>query len=405
MSNLRSILSLFRARSLRALSLLTALVLLAGCKFDGRMSTFDPKGPLAAEQLSLWYVTLWVSVFLFVTVGGAFAFACIKFREKPSDAGKPLPTQSHGNPVVELGLIAFSVVCLVIIAIPTLRGIWMMHDLEAGFKYASDEEVLEVNAVGYQWWWAFEYLEEGIVTGNELVMPKDRVVKVNLRADDVIHSFWLPKIAGKTDLIPGQANWMWLLTQETGHYYGQCTEYCGEAHAYMLFRADVLEQDDYDAWVERMQGGAKSPHGETWNDFYAVIDKNPLAFGPEGGNHDPVKNGARLFMQKGGCVQCHAIDGSVRAVGILGPNLTNMGSRKSVGAGLLDNRPLEHEYATSTATIDPELQFRNLKHWVQHSEQVKPGNLMYETIAEKELTDQEFADIARFLQALTVEMP
>lgn len=352
--------------------LLGVLVLLAGCGgttfLDGisedRMSTFDVKGPIARMQLGVFEVTLWVSLFLFVTVGGALAWAVWRYREKPEDRDKPPPKQSHGHPAVEMGLIAASVLMLVIIAVPTLDGIWMMHDLERGLALTDEEEVLEVIVHGYQWWWAFEYPEYGFTTANELVIPKDRVVKLHLRGQDVIHSFWLPKIAGKTDLMPGRANWMWLLAEEEGHYYGQCAEYCGEAHAYMLFRTDVLSKEGFDDWIAHQQSPAEPPAEESWQDWYATWTDHPEGF------DDPVQQGARLFMTKGGCIQCHAIDGSQRAMGVLGPDLTHVGSRKSLGAGLLENRGEDGE-------IDPAKQLENLFEWVAHSEDHKPGNLMW----------------------------
>ncbi len=377
--------------------ILWLLGLLSGCSLNDRMSTFDAKGPIAQMQLDLFKVTLYVTGFLFITVGGALLYTLIRFRERQGDEKKPFPSQMHGNPLIEVSLIGFSTLCLVIIAIPTVRGIWIQEELPA---HVAPEDVLEITVRGYQWWWVFEYPEQGIITANELAIPKGRVVKLNLRSADVIHSFWLPKIAGKTDLMPGRQNSMWIQADEEGHYYGQCAEFCGEAHAYMLFRTDVFSEERWEQWVAHQQKEAAPPAGTaSWAEFFNTIDKkNTETFG-----QNPVLQGARLFMKEGGCIQCHSIDGAkdanglARANGVLGPNLTHVAMRKSLAAGLLDNRHPD-------GTIDPEKQLNNFLHWTYASETIKPGNLMYETVQEtiksKNLTEEDFRHIAIYLQTL-----
>ena len=367
-------------------------ILLTGCTATQRMSTLDPKGPIADMQLDLFLVTLWVTTFLFLTVGGTLLYTLIRFREKPEDKNRPMPTQSHGNPLIELALIGFSVVCLVVIAVPTVRGIWMMEVLPED----PETEVIEVDVKGYQWWWSFDYPDLGITTANELVIPKDRVVKLNLRSADVIHSFWVPKIAGKVDLMPGRRNWMWIMADEAGHYYGQCAEYCGEAHAYMLFRTDVLTEEEWKVWVAHQREDAEPPSGtDSWPDFFSAIDNTSNGF-----SEDPVRDGARIFMsQEGGCIQCHTIGGAKdandleRAAGILGPNLTHVAGRKSLGAGLLENRGPD-------GSLDTRRQLGNFHKWVSASDTIKPGNLMYEEVRKKNLSKRDFERLAAFLQTL-----
>ncbi len=377
------------------LSLFLIALLVEGCTRTHRMSTFDPKGPVANMQLNLFYVTLAVVTFLFLTVGGTLIFTILRFREKPGDESRPMPAQSHGNPILELTLIAFSCLCLVIIAVPTVRGIWMMEELPR----STNGEVLEINVTGYQWWWAFDYPDLDITTANELVIPKDTTVKLNLRTVDVIHSFWLPKLAGKVDLMPGRANWMWLLAEEEGHYYGQCAEYCGEAHAYMLLRSDVLNADEWQRWVSLQQSGAAPPLGtKSWPEFLSKMDHAPDGF-PD----HRVQDGARLFLKQGGCVQCHTLRGAEdaqgieRATGILGPNLTHVASRKSIGAGIIDNRGPDD-------VVNSEIQLQNFHRWIRESESFKPGNLMYRqvqtTMQQQALTDHDLGKIAAFLQTL-----
>ncbi len=388
-----------------------SLLFLMGCDFQSRQSTFDPKGPIAKEQLDLFYITLWVVLFLFVAVSSVLLYAVIRFREKKTDDPNFKPKQSHGNPAVELGLILASVVMLVIIAIPTLKGIWFMHDLpedeashlsnyyEGELSEGEEDDVLLVYVYGWQWWWSFEYPQLGITTANELVIPVGKVVKLELRSKDVIHSFWLPKIAGKVDTIPGRMNSMWIQADETGHYYGQCAEFCGESHAYMLFRTDALETEAFNAWAVHQQSGAVSPTGdETWEGFASNLSAFRDGENPYEG--DDLLEGAALFYTKGKCNTCHAVDGSNLAFGVVAPNLTHVASRKSLAAGWLDNRP------KGSDEIDPALQLENFTNWVDHPEDIKPGNLMHVGtsgmvgLSEIELTEEEVRKIALYLQSL-----
>ena len=219
-----------------------------------------------------------MTAFIFLAVGGVYVYVVIRFRDK-KDSSDAIPSQGHGNPLVELGLIGVSIFLLVIIAIPTLKGIWYTHDTPSdeasllGSWYTngplSEESANEpfiIRAIGYRWWWEFEYPQLGISTANEMVMPAGRPIHIELRSVDVIHSFWLPKIAGKVDLIPGRSNSMWIQAGDSyeawlakndfqgsevdaqsaynnylendiyDYYYGQCAEYCGDSHARMLFR-------------------------------------------------------------------------------------------------------------------------------------------------------------------------
>ena len=364
----------------------------------GRMSTFDPKGPVAESQLELFYITLVVTGFLWLTVGSALLVALVKFRERPGDENKPYPSPAHGNPFVEISLIGVSILCLVVIAVPTVRGIWIQEVLPV-----DEEDAIVVDVTGYRWWWKFDYPDLGVVTANELTIPVGKVVKLNLRSDDVIHSFWIPKLAGKVDLMPGRKNWMWIQADEEGHYYGQCAEYCGASHAYMLIRANALSEIDFENWVEAQRTGATPPvSAGSWAAVRSTDEsvKAPL-------REDPIFRGAELFLGRAGCVQCHTVDGRSTepgqneliplAAGVDGPNLTHVGSRSSLAAGMLENRRAD-------GTIDPDKQLDNFFRWIYSSETVKPGNLMHTTvqttIENQGLTKNDFRDIAAFLQTL-----
>jgi len=445
-------------RIVGAIGVATLALVMAGCSFTGKQSTLDPKGPVAAQQLNLFYITVWVSLFIFIIVGSIMAVAVWRFRERPTDSTKPLPDQGHGNPLVEIGLIGSSIALLVIIAIPTMKAIWDTMELPTdkpfwptsllgnwypgGAPQGSDKEPLEVTVTGYQWWWAYDYKQFGVVTANELIIPVGKVVKLNLRSKDVIHSYWLPKLAGKVDVIPGRANWLWLMADEDttqshtlGLYYGQCAEFCGESHAYMLIRARVVTPDEFAKWIDANKApvmppgadqpwavaalataGAKDPSSiitpaqkatVLWTAF-TERSKTPANL------ITSVDRGAKLFFAN--CVLCHTINGST-AQGTVGPNLSHVAARASIAAGVLDNLKI------GTEEIDPARQNENFYRWVAQNpaspdpklRDIKPGNLMWynpqldqglkviralNLKAGHALTDQDFHDLANFLQSL-----
>ena len=365
---------------------IAALLGMTGCDFKGRMSTFDPKGPIAEMQLEIFYITVWVTLFLFIAVGGALLYAVWKFRETPENKNDPIPRVGHGNPLIEVGLIAASILMLVIIAVPTVQAIWEQHELPVdseryrerygdyeqnllGNWYDGDiadgeeDEVLVIKAYGWQWWWSFEYPQlDGVVTANEMVIPRGKVVKIELRSKDVIHSFWLPKIAGKVDLMPGRVNWMWIQADEPGYYYGQCAEYCGDSHAYMLFRAEVVEPDEFETWIDRQQRTIEAPEGyDTWGAWLGATNQD------ESLANTPFLKGAKAYFANN-CSYCHAINDM--SMGNIAPDLTNVKDRKSLAAGWMEN-------VTADNQVDVPKQYENLVEWIFHSDQVKPGNLMY----------------------------
>ncbi len=427
-----------------ALFTLALPLLFTGCAWTGRTSTLDPKGPIAQIQFDLFMITVYVCVFLFVVVGGAFLYVVWKYRERPGQPETPIPQNSHGNPLIEIGLIASSVFMLVIIAVPTVQAIWITHDMpdrpdsHLGAYYGGEflspgeeEEVLTIRAEGYQWWWAFEYPQLGLTTGNEFVIPAGKVVRLELRSKDVIHSFWLPKIAGKVDLIPGRNNWMWiqagnsynewLLDQglppmQEGHraeyenyleaevydmYYGQCAEFCGDSHAYMLFRTKVVSPEEFEAWVAEQKQPAPAPDGGgDWGAWFARALGDPSSLAG-----DPIQEGAYLYHTKGTCIQCHKVEGSPSSNGVLGPDLTKVGSRTSLAAGWMD-------HMSADGGINAGKQYENLVDWIYASQDIKPGNLMYygdnalqhiinpEDPDANPLTREEVAKIATWLQTL-----
>ena len=376
-------------------------LIMAGCSkadLTVRQSTMDPKGPVAQVQFDVFMDTVWLVVVLFALVGGLMVYAVIKFRSRPGDEHKPaIIEDGHGNPLIEIGLITASIGALVIIAIPTLSAIWYTDDVpvesiptsklsvwyprvEGGREnYAKtvEEQVLEVDVIGKQWWFRFEYPQLGMTNDakhsvpNELVIPKGKAVRINLRSEDVIHSFWVPKIAGKVDLMPGRKNHMWIQADQVGHYYGQCAEFCGDSHAYMLFRVEVLEPADFAKWVAAQKA-----------------DAAPVAAGSK------AEQGKNLFAAKS-CVMCHNVGGHFGA-GAFGPDLTHVASRKSLAGAWLDNRDAAKQRALEQSTgnteesvpVDDAKLKANLIKWIgssgvahgadgKLSKDVKPGNRMH----------------------------
>jgi len=371
-------------RRLACVLFVLLLPLLLGGWTQGPQSTFDTKGPVAKSQLDLFYVTLWVTGVIFVLVAGVLTYATLKFKARSAaDEHAEPPPQGHGNPLVELGLIGASVLALVFIAVPTLKAIWYTYDVPEEERATA----YEVTATGYQWWFKFEYPSEQIdgvgplVSANELVIPAGRAIRINLRTVDVIHSFWVPKLAGKVDMMPNRGNHLWLKADEPGYFWGQCAEYCGESHAVMRFRVIALAEAEFAEWLSTQKLAARSviapanatpraqfasyepmrPNAPGWTPEF---DADPMSAWiaqqvPDERNEDPalIARGRQLFQDKK-CVTCHTVRGH-EGIGIVGPDLTRVGSRTTIAGGLLENNA------------------RNMHQWVTKPNDVKPGNLMW----------------------------
>ena len=285
-------------------------------RIDHKQSALDPKGLVAQNQYDIFMLSVWITIFLFCAVGGCLLYVLWKYRAKSKEEAMEIPEQMHGNSKIETTLILASAVILVILAVPTLQGVVLMNrvpdpnDQATLEKLKLDksqiEDAITVNVTGKRFFWVFEYPQYGIVTANELVFPASKAVRVNLRTEDVIHSFWLPKLAGKMDLMPGQENFLWFIADEDkirsrvdpdgnpytedvktampsvfdgkmrqaifakqaftdefeavgGLFYGQCAEYCGNSHAYMSFRALAQTDEDFDKWVLKFRN-AQNPN-------------------------------------------------------------------------------------------------------------------------------------------------
>jgi len=351
-------------RPLLFLISLIVLLPLLGCAPDALQSTFGTAGPVAEKQLLLFNVLLWVMVAVFILVEGALLYSLVKFRRRPGDSW---PVQVHGHTGLE---ITWTVIPTVLIL---ALGIWSVFTLfELKDPPVSADGALEVTVTGHQWWWEFEYQDADgsgrfINTSNELTVPVGRPVKLLLNSDDVIHSFWIPKLAGKVDVVPTRNNRMWFQGDEVGTFYGQCAEFCGTAHALMKFRVHVLSEADYVNWVNN--------YGQPPGAVEALSGT--------------ARNGQDIFMSSGACLACHTIEGVPGAMGVIGPNLTGLGNKQTFASGILD------------------LNRENLRRWLKNPNDVKPGNRMseqapiYQTAdGNINLTEKEVSALIEYLLSL-----
>lgn len=319
-----------------SLSVSAVMLLLVACDFSGPQSAMSPRGPIAQQQWDLFMWTYWLSLPVIALVVGALIYALYKARIKSEKDAKSIPHQTHGNTNVEIVWTLIPVILVVLVAVPTVRTIFATEQIILADQIGPDDVV--VHARGQQWWFAFEYPEYGVTTSSELIIPAGRRVIVQLESADVLHSFWVPNLAGKRDMIPNQDNQVWFIADEPGVYYGQCAEHCLGAHAYMRFRVIAYDDQDFDAWVQSFQVASQQP-----------IVADPL-----------VQRGHQLAAAKG-CVGCHTIDGYMAGVNFGSPafpNLTNYGLRTTIAAAVRENTP------------------ENLADWLRDPQALKPGNRM-----------------------------
>lgn len=301
---------------------LAVLTLVAACS-DQSPSTLRPGGPGARRIESLWWVLFWCSVAVCVIVFVGVALVIAR-RRRRGDV-------SQRNPLTFV-VIAGAVIPFVVLAAVYGLNLRDMLALSRPENAAESQTPLTVEVIGHQWWWEFRYPPgTGVVTANELHIPAGTDVKLILRTDDVLHSFWVPQLMPKTDLIAGQTNTMWLRADQSGHYRGQCAEYCGMQHAHMAFMVVAEPRAQFDAWLK-------------W------------AGSPARAQTPAQQRGQQVFAQMG-CAACHTIRGT-DADGTVAPDLTTIGDRWSLGAGTLANDP-EH-----------------MREWIADPQQSKPGNAM-----------------------------
>ena len=226
-------------------------VLLAACSNDGPYNTFDAAGPVAEKQEGLYWLVFWIAAVVFVLVEGALVYVMWRYRRRGPD---DTPKQIHGNTRLEVIWTIVPALILAGVAVPTVGTIFDIAEAPEGS--------MRVVVTGHQWWWEIEYPDLGVVTANEAHIPTGEQVIFELTSDDVIHSWWVPRLAGKMDLVPGRTNTMNLAADVPGTYRGQCAEFCGLSHANMRFRVVAQEPGDFDAWVDQQLAEAAAPSAE-----------------------------------------------------------------------------------------------------------------------------------------------
>jgi cytochrome c oxidase subunit 2 len=415
--------------------------LLAACGGNHPDSVFHQRTDFNRDVDFLFRILIYAGTGVFIFVEAILIWTLIKFRKRP---GQPAPEHVHGNTTLEIAWTVIPLLILIVIGIPTVRTIFRT-------QAAARSDALQVEVIGHQWWWEFRYPQytapganghvDTVVTANELYLPIGKTVNFKLNTVDVIHSFWVPALAGKRDLVRNHTNFLWYTPDSVGSdaFNGVCVEYCGDSHANMRFKTFTVAQADFDSWVQHQlqpaanpmtppaapvdttkgAAAAKAPAAATaaaapqtpaptvvqagYVEYprdkipaYAVpqtpypagltFDDNLLA------NGDPA-NGAKLAGGIGGCLACHSVRGNPMMIGNIGPNLTHLATRSTIAAGLFPNDP------------------QHLARWIKNARKMKPGVIMqtiglneYDPVLKKTntagLTDAQIADIVAYLNTL-----
>ena len=352
------IFSLRRAVCGAAVALLAGL---AGCADHYPQTTLRPESDFARISDHLLMQTVWWALLVFVVVEGALVFAIWRFRGRP---GAPEPEQTHGNTTVEIVWTVIPAVILAMIAVPTVRAIFQTA--------ATPTDAIRIEVIGHQWWWEYRYPDLKIVTANELHVPVGQTVSLQMTTKDVLHSFWIPKFGGKRDVFPNRLNEIWFKAEVAGEYSGQCAEFCGVQHARMGLRVIAEEPAEFEAWVARQQVGSPLVDGGVTTDSQLVALAGP-------GSESVLAKGQAAFLA-GGCIACHAMAGTPLAgqLVLMGPNLSHVGSRTTIVAGMLKNTP------------------ENLARWLRDPQAVKEGAFMR---LPRPLTEEEIATLVAYLYA------
>ena len=396
-----------RSRRLLRVALTAGLALAAAaCAKDVPNSTLVPHSEFGRDIDNLFNILFIGGTIVFVLVEAGLLYTIFRYRMRE---GAPEPKQVHGNTALEITWTMIPALVLAFIAVPTVRTIFRT-------QAKAVPDALQVEVIGHQWWWEFRYPEYGITTANELYLPSGRTVNFALKTQDVIHSFWIPAVAGKRDLISNRTNYLWFTPDDsTGAWNGFCAEFCGASHANMRFKMFTVTPQQFDAWVAHQKTGpafaapatAAAPGATDSSAAPATAPSQPapqpatatfaanevpkhvmpatplpagLTFSVESGD---AARGAQLYRASA-CIACHKVEGV--SPGVLGPNLTHVGSRTTIAAGLYPN------------------DFRHLTRWIKNAPAMKPGSLMPALGQNGQTpggyTDQQVADLAAYLLSL-----
>lgn len=308
-------------------------------------NTLDPKGPVARQLDDLIDPVFLIAAVVFVLVEGLVLYVAIRYRRRSEDDA---PKQVHGNAKAEIGWTIAPAVLLLVVGVFTVVTLFDISETPAG------EDVVKVTVRGRQWWWQYEYPGRDVVTANEMHIPAGQKIDVTLLSDDVIHSFWPPKLAGKVDVIPNRVNKMVLEADKPGRYVGQCGEFCGISHANMRLVVVAHTPAEFERWVRSNAAPATLPNAE---------------------DQPEASAGAAAFRAKG-CASCHTVKGY--SAGELGPNLTHFAQRDTFAGAMFENNE------------------RNLRAWLRDPPAEKPGSLM----PDLDLTEDEVTSLIAYLDTL-----
>ena len=391
-------------------------------------TTFNYTTELNEATTKLWDSLIFWATIVFVIVEIGILYIIFKFKARPDS---PDPKHVHGNTTLEILWTAIPAVILAFIAVPTVKTIFMT-------QAKAPANALQVEVIGHQWWWEFRYPEYGITTANELYLPVNRPVNFKLNTVDVLHSFWIPRLGGKRDLISNRTNYLWMTPRDSmalKSLNGSCNEFCGSSHANMKFRVFTISQEQFASWAAHQKGpavyGAVAPKpaasalkipaaesttkaGQVGPELANAVSPSPVGFVFPRAKIEAYNIPARTpppsisftagltgdaargqaVYSRSSCIGCHKISGNPMSAGVVGPNLTHFGSRYTFGGAI---------YESTT---------ENLVRWIKNAPAMKAGSLMpaigtgeYNPAIKAKVTmgglsDQQIADVAAYLQAL-----
>jgi cytochrome c oxidase subunit 2 len=313
----------------------------AACAKHAPQTTLKPEGPVGRKIDGLFELTFWIALGVFVLVEFGVVYLVWRYRHRDD---RPEPVQVHGNTRLEITWAVVPALLLLVVAVPTFRTIFQLAK--------APKDPINITVTGHQFWWQFDYTDLGVTTANDVHMPTGRNIEFTIKSDDVIHSFWLPRLSGKHDAEPGRVSRISMQADKPGVYLGQCAEFCGLSHANMRLRAFAQTPADFDKWVSDQKAlPTPPPTGTTAGDGFA------------------------LFSVKG-CGGCHTVQGL--STGMVGPNLTHVYSRSA--------------FAGDTFDMTPD----NLAMWLRNPPGVKPGSDM----PNLGLSNAEVNNLVAYLQTL-----
>ena len=381
-----------RLRRFVPLASVALLLFLTACASNAPQDTLEPEGPIARKIDNLVNPVFLMAGVVFVLVEVGAVLIARRFRARPDDDDDTLPAQIHGNTVLEIGWIALPFLILAVIAVFTVTTVFSI-DAEA------DDATMTVQVIGQQWWWEYRYDVDGdgvqndpddVITANDLVIPAGTTVRLDIGSRDVIHSFWIPKLNGKKDAVPGRHHELTVNADDPGTYVGQCTEFCGLSHAYMRQRLIALPQGEFDTWLANQQKDAQLPAS------------------------GDAKAGGELFVSS--CSRCHLVEGvnddeyekqgsGNDVVSGHAPNLTHFASRGAFAGAILPLWVTDNpEGIVQWDDIGGELDRDQLEAWLRDPPAEKPMAAEIEGpsrgMPDLELSEQQIDQLVAFLETL-----